>query len=264
MFVLITGAAGGLGRAFAVECAKRGYDLLLTDINSAGLELLQRGIMSIYPVRVFAKACDLTDSGDVDALFEYADDCSITFDMLLNIAGVDFEGSFNERSADSVVKIVQLNVEAALRTTRKVLDFRTPDSPLYIVFVSSLASFYPMPLKATYAASKTFLREFACALRQELRPQGVRVLSLCPGGLMTTPEALSGIAAQGFWGDVTTNPLERTTHRTISRVLKGRSVYIPGFVNTVFRYAGSLVPKSVVAKLLYSRWQSAQKEWLKV
>jgi short-subunit dehydrogenase len=106
------------------------------------------------------------------------------------------------------VKIVQVNVEATMRITHKVLDCRAEKQPFYIVFVSSLASFYPMPLKATYAASKSFLREFACALGQELRPLGVRVTTLCPGGLSTTDEALSGIEAQGFWGDVTTNPLE--------------------------------------------------------
>ena len=119
-----------------------------------------------------------------------------------------------------------------------------------------------MPLKATYAASKSFLREFACALREELKPQGVRVTTLCPGGLSTTDEAVSGIAAQGFWGDVTTNPLETVTRKTISAVLKGRSMYIPGVVNRTFRYLGALVPKPVIARLLYARWQNAQKEWL--
>ncbi len=264
MFVLITGAAGGLGRAFAVDCAKRGYDLFLTDINTLGLKLLERGITSRYPVKVLTKPCDLTDETDVDALFRFAYDNGVRFDMLLNIAGVDFEGGFFERSTESIIRIVQLNVEATLRITHKVLKHRAENRRFYIVFVSSLASFYPMPLKATYAASKSFLRDFACALGQELKPLNVSVLSLCPGGLPTTPEALSGIAAQGFWGEVTTNRLEKVTHRTISRIMKGYSVYIPGFVNSLFRMAGAFVPKPLIAKLLYARWSGAQKEWLKV
>jgi short-subunit dehydrogenase len=264
MFVLITGAAGGLGRAFAVDCAKRGYDLFLTDINDTGLKLLEKGIKSRYPVRVLTKPCDLTNDSDVDALFRFADDNGVRFDMLLNIAGVDFEGGFFERSTESVIKIVRLNVEATLRITHKVLKHRAENKRFYFVFVSSLASFYPMPLKATYAASKSFLREFAFALGQELKPLDVSVLSLCPGGLPTTPEALSGIAAQGFWGEVTTNHLEKVTHRTISRVLKGYALYIPGFINSAFRFAGALVPKPLIAKLLYSRWSDAQEQWLKV
>jgi short-subunit dehydrogenase len=264
MFVLITGAAGGLGRAFANECARRGYDLFLTDVNGAGLQALERGIVCRYPVRVVTRRCDLGDSGELDALFDAARENGIDFGMLLNIAGIDFEGGFRERSADALVRIVQINIEATMRVTHNVLNHRQAGEPFYLVFVSSLASFYPMPLKATYAASKSFLREFACALGQELRPLGVRVLSLCPGGMMTTDEAVSGITAQGFWGDVTTNPLEKVTRQTIRRVLKGRSMYIPGLVNSIFRFLGALIPKQLIARLLYARWQGAQKEWLKV
>ena len=231
---MITGAAGGLGRAFAVECAKRGYDLFLTDINDAGLKRIANGINSRYPVTVLTKSCDLTQDTDVDALFQFARENEIAFDMLLNIAGVDFEGGFSQRSTQSVTTIVRLNIEATLRVTHGALEARSEGKPFYIIFVSSLASFYPMPLKATYAASKGFLREFACALGQELKSEGVKVLTLCPAGLATTPEAVSGIAAQGFWGSVTTNRMETMIRRTISKVLKGHSIYIPGFINRSF------------------------------
>ena len=264
MYVLITGAAGGLGRAFANECAKRGYDLFLTDINGAGLQAIERGVTSRYPVRVLTRRCDITDSCDVEALLGYAGQQGVTFGMLLNVAGIDFEGGFSERTADALTKIVRLNVEATLRVTHEVLKIREEGKPFYIVFVSSLASFYPMPLKATYAASKSFLREFACALGQELRHLGVRVTTLCPGGMTTNDETVCGITAQGFWGDVTTNPLEKVTRRTISRVLKGRPMYIPGLVNNAFRLVGALMPRQLIARLLYARWQNAQKEWLTV
>ncbi|UOO37177.1 SDR family NAD(P)-dependent oxidoreductase [Oscillospiraceae bacterium CM] len=264
MTVLITGAAGGLGRAFANACAERGYDLFLTDLSGDGLALIAQGIQSRYPVRVLTHQCDLTRAGDVEALFRAAEAEGAKPDMLLNVAGIDFEGGFYERQAEELLQIVRLNVEATLGVTRRALDSRAPAKPFYIVFVSSLAAFYPMPLKATYAASKTFLRDFATALGQELRPYGVRVLTLCPGGLMTTDAALSGIAAQGFWGGVTTNALEKITRRTLTRVLKGDSLYIPGPVNTFFRFVGALVPRSLIAKLLYARWQSAQKKWLSV
>jgi short-subunit dehydrogenase len=68
-----------------------------------------------------------------------------------------------------------------------------------LVFVSSLASMFPMPHKAAYAASKRFLLDFATALRHELKTHNVRVLALCPGGLVTTKEAVRSIAAQGIW-----------------------------------------------------------------
>jgi short-subunit dehydrogenase len=57
MNVLITGAAGGLGRALAVECGRRGYNLFLTDVNGDGLRCIQRGLERQFGVTVTTKAC---------------------------------------------------------------------------------------------------------------------------------------------------------------------------------------------------------------
>lgn len=119
-----------------------------------------------------------------------------------------------------------------------------------------------MPLKATYAASKRFLLDFSITLRQELKSEDVAVLSLCPGGLPTTQDAINGIAAQGFWGDLTTNRLEKVANRTVSRVLCKRYLYIPGILNRTFSIFGKIFPSDFIAGLLYSRWTKAQKQWL--
>ena len=262
MNVLITGASGGLGRALANECAKRGYNLFLVDINACGLEAIQRGLERRFGACVAVKACDLTSDESVDALLETIDERAIHFDMLLNVAGVDYEGGFLTRSRRDIVKIVSLNNEATLRITHAILSRRREGKPFSLVFVSSLASLYPMPLKATYAASKRFLLDMAAALRLELRPKNVRVLALCPGGLVTTPEAMRGIAAQGFWGDATTNPLETTARRTIDRALHRGGTYVPGWMNRTLKFFGGLLPREWVAAAIYHRWNKAQKEWL--
>ncbi len=262
MITLITGAAGGLGRAMACECARRGYDLFLTDLNETQLDGIRIGVVRRYGVKVYIKACDLTDPVSVDAIFSHLDVLGINPDMLLNIAGLDFEGSFAGRDSKRIDSIVQLNVAATLKVTHSLLERRVERKPLYIVNVSSLASIYPIPLKATYAASKRFLLDFSIALGQELKGDNVRVLALCPGGLATTKEALAGISSQGFWGNATTNRLETVARRTISRVLSGRRVYIPGALNRVFSIAGRLVPATWIAKLLYGRWNTAQSKWL--
>ena len=182
--------------------------------------------------------------------------------MLLNIAGIDYEGGFLERERESIVKIVSLNVEATLRITHAILSRRRQGRPFALVFVSSLASMCPMPLKATYAASKRFLTDFATALRQELKSSNVKVLTLCPGGLPTTEEAIQGITAQGFWGELTTNRLEAVAYNTIEKALKGKSLYIPGVANRTLSFLGKLVPSTLVAAIIYSRWVKAQKKWL--
>lgn len=261
MMALITGASGGLGRAMAVECARRGYDLFLTDIAQAPLEQIRRGIERQYGVTVYTRPCDITSDEAVRALFDDMDRLALQPAMLLNIAGIDYEGGFLKQAGANIARIVQVNIEGTLKFTHAALSRRRKDRRFYIVNVSSLASMYPIPLKATYAASKRFLLDFSIALGQELKSENVSVLALCPGGLMTTQEALLGIAAQGLMGDLTTNDLGAVAHKTIASALSGKRVYMPGGVNAVLRFLGRFVPRTVVARLLYKRWHSAQKKW---
>lgn len=262
MNVLITGAAGGLGRAFAVECAMRGFNLLLTDINSGGLESIRDGIVRRCGANVNVMACDMTDSAQLDSLFQYAKDCDFRIDMLVNVAGGDSEGAFMMRDAATIARVVRLNVMATLDATHKALEVRNPELPFHIVFVSSLASMYPMPLKATYAASKRFLLDFSLALRQELRGENVTVTTLCPAGLATTNHAMSGMAAQGFMGSATSNSLEIITRKTLDMALKGRFLYVPGILNKGLYGVSKLIPRGLMAKLIYLRWSGAQRRWL--
>ncbi len=262
MNVLITGASGGLGRAMAVECARRGYHLFLTDINAAALLCIKDGLKRRFGIEVAAKACDLTDSNSVDEMLQWIDQNDIRFDMLLNIAGMDFEGGFLSRERENIVNIVVLNDAATLRITHAALERRRKNSHFTAVFVSSLASMFPMPLKATYAASKRFLFDFAIALRQELKDQDANVLVLCPGGMVTNDEASAAIAAQGIWGILTTNSLEKVAHKTLDKALDGKKCFVPGVLNHVLSMFGKILPRAWIAAVIYWRWHRAQEKWL--
>lgn len=255
MNVMITGAAGGLGRAMANECASRGYNLFLTDINEDGLLCLKRGLERQFGVTVTTKPCDLTNAESVDKMLDVIDKHGIRFDMLLNVAGMDFEGEFMRQERENLVKIVLLNNAATLRITHAIIKRRRPRQEFTVVFVSSLASMFPMPLKATYAASKRFLLDFATSLRQELKREDVNVLTLCPGGMVTTQGAINGIKVQGFWGDATTNPLEGVARNTIDRALAGKRLYVPGILNRILSFFGKIIPSTWVAKVIYWRWK---------
>ena len=117
MNVMITGASGGLGRALANECGRRGYNLFLTDINGDGLLCIKRGLERQFNVAVATAACDLTNPESVDKMLDIINKYEIRFDMLLNVAGLDFEGGFMGREREKLVKIVMLNNAATLRIT---------------------------------------------------------------------------------------------------------------------------------------------------
>ena len=256
--VFLTGAAGGLGKAFAVECARRGWDLYLTDIDQAKLEILADALQRTYRVNVFYKECNLMDPESRQDLFEVITSGFYRFRGLINVAGLDVEGIFRERSREDIRSIVRLNIEGTLEVTHSLMDVMDPMQPFWIITVSSLAAFFPIPVKATYAASKRFLLDFSLALRDEVKSQGATVTVLCPAGLPTTVTALEGLEAQGFIGQLTTQNVGRVARLTISQALKGKTIVVPGFLNKLMRWGGRLIPPTLLTRLLGKRWKSAR------
>jgi hypothetical protein len=72
---------------------------------------------------------------------------------------------------------------------------------------------------------------------------------------------MRGIAAQGFWGGATTNPLEIISTQTIRRLEKRGGIYIPGALNRVLTFFGKLLPRRWAAAAIYRRWNKAQERW---
>lgn len=258
--VMITGAAGGLGKAFAVECASRGWDLFLTDLSPDLLEMLAAGLRQAYGVCVTTCACDLTDLAARAALMGRIDDSGLRFRMLFNVAGVDFEGLFYQQTLQHIRTIIRLNIEATLEMTHRLLAYRDPLRPFHIVNVASLAAFAPMPVKATYAASKRFLLDFSLALGEEVRDLGATVTVLCPAGMPTTRACIEGIEAQGWMGQVTTRDVGQVAFETIEAAIKGRPVVIPGAPNRLLRSLGALAPAPLAARLIGNRWKAAHQK----
>ncbi len=258
--VFITGATGGLGKAFAAECASRGMDLFLTDLREEDLTLLAQGLERSYGISVLYHPANLTEAAERTEMFERIRREGWKFRGLLNVAGLDHEGLFHERSREEISAIVRLNVEATLIMTHTLLDFRDAVIPFRIVNVSSLAAFFSMPVKATYAASKRFLLDFSLALRNELREQNVTVTVLCPAGMPTTDGCISAIEAQGIMGQLTTEDIGKVAHQTIEAALHGRVIVIPGFLNQIIKWLGGLVPPIIVAEFVGERWRMAHQK----
>lgn len=259
-YVCITGAAGGLGKAFAVECACRGWDIFITDLSEELLASLAGGLSTAYGINVIYRTCDLTDPASRTQLFEYIEGKDLRFWSLINVAGLDYEGPFAERTPEQIRGILRLNIEANLEMTFGILKLRDKRRPFRLINVSSLAAFYPMPVKAMYAASKRFLLDFSLALREELRCIGGTVTAICPAGMPTNTLCIRAIDAQGLIGRLTTKNVGFVAACTIDHALKGHAVYIPGVLNRLLRFLGKLVPPTLVARLVGGRWDAAHRK----
>ena len=254
---MITGATGGLGKAFAAECAGRGWDLFLTDLSPARLATLARALERAHGVEVRFKAADLTDAASRSEMFNSAAAEGLRFKGLINVAGLDHEGFFMERSPDEITTILRLNIESALLTLHAILPHRDHSLTFRVINVSSLGGYFAMPIKATYAASKRFLLDFSLALRNELRDENVTVTALCPAGLPTTAATREAIEAQGMMGHITTENIGRVAHLAVEEALRGRATVVPGFLNRVLLLLSGLISPVQIAELVGARWKAA-------
>lgn len=255
-FIFISGATGGLGSAFALDCAQRGYNLFLTDVNPRGVEF-GNSLAESYGIQVQYFTCDLTSREDRSRLYGYLKENDFRFWGLINVAGLDYEGDFLGRSREEVLRIVELNIESTIDTTYAILKLRDIQKWFRLINVCSMAAYNPMPYKAVYAASKRFLLDFSLAVREEIKPYGT-VTALCPAGMPTTPENMRAIFAQGFWGLATTVDAQRVAHKTVSHALKGKKTYMPGLLNRLITGMGSLIPLSWKLKLIQNRWKNSR------
>jgi uncharacterized protein len=259
-YALISGATGGLGKAMALECAKRGYDLYITDISKVKLESISRGIKRQYDVNVYYKECDLADSFSIESLWEDIAKNGLHFNMLINVAGLDYEGEFLQIDTERLNHIVKVNVESVITMTQNAIKYRIPGERMTIINVSSLAAYYPMPFKAVYSASKRFLLNLSLALNQELRDQNIYITALCPAGMPSNEEIISSINSQGIAGRITTVNVSTIAHSCIGKALSGKKVYIPGFVNVFLHFLSSLFPPSIQAAYIHRRWSWSRKK----
>ena len=207
-----------------------------------------------YNVYVCHYCCDLTDQGSRNALFEHMKLGGFSFNFLINIAGLDYEGPFEERTPEQIRTILRLNIEANLEVTSAVLKLRDRSRTFRIINVASLAAYYPMPAKAIYASSKRFLLDFSRALREEIRPLDATVTAVCPAGLPTTPGCIKAIEAQGIAGLYTECGF--VAMGAINSALKA-GVYITWSTGCLkYRQHRST---SMVVRVVGSRWKAARR-----
>ena len=251
-YTLITGAAGGLGRAFTMECVRRGQNILITDVSQKNLMILVNYIKIISQVDVKFFVCDLTDMQERKKLFDYIIDNNVQISTAINVAGVDFEGLIETVSSEKISTICRLNLEAGYDINRFMISGSSKE-PIYIINTASLGGFYPMPFKAIYSASKSAVIQYSLALREEIKSRG-NILALCPAGLRTTPELCKKIDSQGFMGKITTIDTGKVAKKALNRVYQGRAVFIPGYINKVMLLLSSLMPNTLKAKIIYRRW----------
>jgi NAD(P)-dependent dehydrogenase (short-subunit alcohol dehydrogenase family) len=190
--VVVTGAAGGLGRALCLPFAAAGSSIVALDRDASALAGLLADLQA-GGTTALAEICDLSREEDCRRAIAGAMETFGGIDVLVNNAGITHRSAFARTEPDVIQRVMAVNFFGALHCTHAVLPALVARRGMIIV-ISSVAGFAPLIARTGYAASKHALHGFFESLRTEVEPLGLKVLLVCPSFIETGTEknALAG------------------------------------------------------------------------
>jgi NAD(P)-dependent dehydrogenase (short-subunit alcohol dehydrogenase family) len=188
---IVTGAAGGIGRAVAIRLAKEGAALSVNDINLEPLNKVADEIKAMR-CRVVPVKANVTNSQEVKQMVKTTLDEFGTVDILVNVAGGSFRargkwrGCFHEVPEEFWSSVIDLNLKGTLMCCHAVIEHMIQRQRGKIVNIASIAGMMGSSNRmADYSAAKAGVIGFTKALAKELGPYGINVNSVSPGPIAT-------------------------------------------------------------------------------
>lgn len=192
--VVITGGAGGIGRALARSFGRAGANLAIVDLPSSPLNHTVEELRNAG-VEARAVPCDITDTGQVSAAMSTIREAFYGIDVLINNAGIAHRSAFVRTRPEVFRRVMEVNFFGALHCTQACMLDLIERRGL-IVAVSSIAGLAPLYGRSGYAASKHAMHGLFESLGAEVRSAGVDVLMVCPSFVESGLEA-STLGADG-------------------------------------------------------------------
>ncbi|WP_375416686.1 SDR family oxidoreductase [uncultured Hymenobacter sp.] len=181
---LITGASAGIGAACAHALAAEGARLVLTARRQERLEALAAELRA-QGNEVVVVAGDARQEDTAQRAVQAAQGSFGQLDILLNNAGAGNYKNLADTSADEYDELMDTNMRSTFLFTRHAVPLMSAQKSGTILMLSSMAGVYGFAGEAVYCATKFAQVGFAQALDKELRPAGIRVGVICPGGVKT-------------------------------------------------------------------------------
>jgi short-subunit dehydrogenase len=248
---LITGASSGIGEALARRFAQAGHPLVLVARNRARLEALATELRAGCGVEVRVEPCDLAKRDGPGALAAALRRRHISIDVLVNNAGVLQQGEFAKMLPERHQELIDLNVSALTGMLAHFLPPMLERGYGRVLNVASVAAFQPVPLLATYAATKAYVLSLTESLGEELKDRGVTVSALCPG--ITATRMLSGaVEANARLANLpgflvgNADEVAAVGYRVC---MEGPVIAVPGAVNQAVTLASRVTPKWLLRRI---------------
>jgi NAD(P)-dependent dehydrogenase (short-subunit alcohol dehydrogenase family) len=183
---VVTGAASGIGRALAVELARRGAKVAISDVDDHGLEET-RALVVAEGAEVRADHLDVAERERVVAYAAAIAEHFGRVNLVFNNAGIAFTGTVEEMSFKDIEKVMDVDFWGVVNGTKAFLPHLIASGDGHVVNISSVFGLFAVPTQSAYHSAKFAVRGFTESLRQEMleakRP--VKVTCVHPGGIRT-------------------------------------------------------------------------------
>lgn len=253
-WALITGAASGMGRVYARRLAAKGYNLVLVDINAAGLEdtetMVRNDIaaMTQIPARfkedfnVLRIAQDLSQMEAADLVFEQTEAAGCEVEVLVNNAGVMYCQGIAETSERMLKIIMMVHMNTPMLLCRKYVVPMKERGCGYILNISSLAECMNWPGIGMYGSTKRFVKDYSRELRIECQKTGVSVTNAYFGAVDTPLIPLKdSLRKLARCLAVMITP-EKAVDRALKATFRRRKGVMPGALNHIFKPICMILP----------------------
>ncbi len=183
---VITGAGSGIGQALAIELARSGASLAISDIDTEGLAKTEEQVKAIgAPVKA-----DRLNVAEREAFELYATDVVKHFgkvNQIYNNAGIAFTGDLEVSQFKDIERVMDVDFWGVVNGTKVFLPHLIASGDGHVINVSSIFGLFAVPSQSAYNAAKFAVRGFTEALRQEMKLAGhpVKVTTVHPGGIKT-------------------------------------------------------------------------------
>lgn len=242
--VLITGATSGIGYEFSKIFMENHYNVILVGRNLEKLIELEEFSKKKY-VSAYIYKFDLRLSENIDILYKKIKTEVGKVDILINNAGIGFNGEFNEIDWQKQLDIINVNIISLTKLTKLILKDMIGQKEGRILNVASTGAYQPGPLISVYYASKAYVLSFSQALREEVKDKGINVVTICPGATKTN---FSKRAGKGDL-DVAMSAKEVAEYG-YKALMNNKAICIPGFMNKVLVFLSKLSPTTLNAKIV--------------
>ncbi|MEM1311137.1 MAG: SDR family oxidoreductase [Cyanobacteria bacterium P01_H01_bin.153] len=174
--VLITGCSSGIGRSLCQAFARRGYQVIATARRAESVAALQAAGMLAYPL-------DVTQPAQIHQVIDTLQQQELSVDILVNNAGYGLFGPLMDLSTEAIAAQLATNVVAPMQMVQAIVPLMKARGSGLILNIGSISSVFTTPFAGAYCGSKAALRAMSEALRLELAPFGIQVVTVHPGAI---------------------------------------------------------------------------------